>query len=84
MAPDSLRGNDFALAHLSEVAFWTAGNNLCPDDFIRTISGSVPLTADTAIIMESTANGVGNYFHKMWLSAEEGRSSLPDYLCAVA
>lgn len=75
MAPASLRGNDFALAHLSEVAFWTAGNNLCPDDFIRTISGSVPLTADTAIIMESTANGVGNYFHKMWLSAEEGRSS---------
>lgn len=72
MSPDALRGNDFALAHLSEVAFWADGAKRSPDDFIRTISGSVPLTADTAIIMESTANGVGNFFHEVWLRAEKG------------
>ena len=75
MSPDALRGNDFALAHLSEVAFWAESTRRSPDDFIRTISGSVPLIADTAIIMESTANGTGNFFHKVWLRAEEGKGA---------
>ncbi len=75
MSPDALRGNDFALAHLSEVAFWADGTKRTPDDFIRTISGSVPLVADTAIIMESTANGVGNFFHEVWLRAEKGEGA---------
>ncbi|MCM1029046.1 MAG: hypothetical protein NC484_05495 [Alloprevotella sp.] len=75
MAPDSLRGNDFALAHLSEVAFWEDTPGHSADDFIRTVSGSVPLVPCSAIIMESTANGVGNFFHRAWLEAEEGRSA---------
>lgn len=75
MSPDALRGNDFALAHLSEVAFWADGTRRSPDDFIRTISGSVPLIADTAIIMESTANGAGSFFHKVWLQAEKGEGA---------
>lgn len=75
MSPDALRGNDFALAHLTEVAFWADSAMRTPDDFIRTVSGSVALVPDTAIIMESTANGVGNYFHKVWLEAERGKSA---------
>lgn len=75
MAPDALRGNDFALAHLSEVAFWSDTPARSAADFIRTISGSVPLVPCSAIVMESTADGVGNFFHRSWLDAEEGLSA---------
>ncbi len=75
MAPDALRGNDFALAHLSEVAFWSDTPARSAADLIRTISGSVALIPDSAIVMESTANGVGNFFHRAWLDAEAGRSA---------
>lgn len=73
-APDSLRGTDFALAHLSEVAFWADTPRRSADDLIRTISGSVPSLPDTAIVMESTANGVGGFFHDMWQGAVAGTS----------
>lgn len=74
-SPDSLRGTDFALAHLSEVAFWADTPRRSADDLIRTVSGSVPTDADTAIVMESTANGVGGFFHDTWLAAEAGKSA---------
>lgn len=74
-APDSLRGTDFALAHLSEVAFWADTPRRSADDLIRTISGSVPAEADTAIVMESTANGVGGFFYDTWQAAEAGKNA---------
>lgn len=30
---------------------------------------------NTEIILESTANGIGNYFHSVWCAAEQGRSN---------
>jgi len=35
---------------------------------------AVPDATGTEIILESTANGVGNYFHQMWQKAEGGMS----------
>lgn len=75
MSPDSLRGNDFALAHLSEVAFWAESEQRNPTDFIRTVSGSVPLVPYSAIILESSANGIGSFFYNMWRDAEKGQNS---------
>ena len=72
MSPDALRGNDFALAHLSEVAFWAESGRRNPTDFIRTVSGSVPLVPYSAIILESSANGIGSFFYNMWRDAEKG------------
>ncbi len=40
---------------------------------VREICGSVGLLPDTLIAMESTANGVGNYFHREWLRCADGR-----------
>ena len=71
---DAVRGYDIAMAHLSEVAFWKDSAMHSPDDVVRSVCGSVVLKPETVIVLESTANGVGNYFHDEWLRAETGRS----------
>ena len=71
---DAARGYDIAMAHLSEVAFWQDSAMHSPDDLIRSVGGSVALKPETVIVLESTANGVGDYFHDEWLRAELGRS----------
>ena len=71
---DAVRGYDIAMAHLSEVAFWQASAMHNPDDVVRSVCGSVALKAETVIVLESTANGVGDYFHDEWLRAQMGSS----------
>lgn len=72
---DAVRGADFAMAHLSEVAYWRATPGHCPEDVIRAICGSVPAVDGSFIAMESTANGVGNFFHREWLRSQGGAGS---------
>lgn len=71
---DAVRGYDIAMAHLSEVAFWTTSTMHSPDEVVRSVCGSIVLKAETVIVLESTANGVGDYFHDEWLRAQQGRS----------
>ena len=71
---ESVRGFDFAMAHLSETAFWPHTPRHSPDDMIRAVCGAVAYEPLTLVVMESTANGVGNYFHREWLRAEKGES----------
>ncbi len=71
---DAVRGFDIAMAHLSEVAFWQSSAMHNPDDLVRSVCGSVALKPETVIVLESTANGVGDYFHDEWLRAQAGRS----------
>lgn len=53
----------------SECAFWSNAS-----DHAKGILQAVPDAFGTEIILESTANGVGNYFHQMWQKAEAGLS----------
>lgn len=71
---DAFRGSDIAMAHLSETAFWPETPGRMPGDVIRSIAGSVPELPDTMIVIESTANGVGNFFHSEWCRAVKGAS----------
>ena len=71
---DSSRGNDISMAHLSEVAFWKDSRLRSPDELVRAAVSGIPLAPMTFIAMESTANGVGSYFHNEWLRAEAGKS----------
>ena len=71
---DAVRGYDIAMAHLSEVAFWKASAMHNPDDLMRSVCGSIVLKPETVIVLESTANGVGDYFHDEWLRAQMERS----------
>lgn len=73
--PDSIRSADVAMAHLSEVGLWkeTAGKK--PADLVQAVAGTVPNnTPCTMIVVESTAKGLGNYFHELWDKASKGVS----------
>jgi len=63
------RSSTIQLAHFSECAFW---NNAA--DHAVGIMQAIPISDNTEVIMESTANGVGNYFHQQWQAAESGSS----------
>lgn len=71
---ESIRGFDIAMAHLTEVAFWRTTAQKSPENVVRAVCGSVALLPLTVIVMESTANGVGNFFHTEWLRAKAGQS----------
>ncbi len=66
---DAARGYDIAMAHLSEVAYWKESAMHSPDDVVRSVCGSVALKPETVVVLESTANGVGDFFHDEWLRA---------------
>lgn len=72
--PDSLRSADVMMAHLSEVGLWKATDGRKPEDLVQSIGGSVPLEPYTVVVMESTAKGVGNFFHREWCKAVAGES----------
>lgn len=79
---ESVRGGDFAMAHLSEVAFWGDTASRSPEGFIRAICGSIMREPLTLIVMESTANGMGNFFHTEWQRAcsPEGSDKVPVFV----
>lgn len=72
--PDSARGGDSALVHLTEVAFWKKTEGKTPEQIIRSAIGGVSNIPYTMIVYESTANGTGGFFHTEYLAAKEGSS----------
>lgn len=72
--PNSCRGGDYNLVHLSEVALWKETDGKKPEDIVRSACSGILLMALTMIIYESTPNGVGNFFHKEYLDAKKGIS----------
>ena len=56
------------------MAFWRDTDLMKPADFVRAICSGIALQPLTAVVIESTANGVGKYFHKEWLRAKDGSS----------
>lgn len=73
--PDSVRSQDLKMVHFSEMAFYpkTEGNN--PELIESSIISSLTDGAYTMIVRESTANGVGDYFHEQWQKAKEGKTA---------
>jgi hypothetical protein len=70
--PNSCRGGDYNLVHLSEVALWKETDGKKPEDIVRSACSGVLLQPLTMIVYESTPNGVGNFFHKEYLAAKRG------------
>ena len=60
------RGQTIQYFHGSEVAFWVNAS-----EHTKGVMQAVPDAEGTEIIWESTANGVGNFFHKQWKLAEK-------------
>lgn len=69
------RGSTIQALHASEHAFWEN-----PEEVWTSLMQAVP-DVGSEVIIESTANGVGNLFHRMWVDAEAGESNfLPIFL----
>jgi hypothetical protein len=63
------RSSTIQLFHGSECAFW---NNA--SEHAKGILQAIPDEVGTEVILESTANGVGGFFHEAWQKAEAGIS----------
>ncbi|CAH1657800.1 conserved hypothetical protein [Hyphomicrobiales bacterium] len=61
------RSSTLQLFHGSEVAFWPHA-----DTHAAGVMQAVPEEDGTEEILESTANGIGNFFHQKWVDAEKG------------
>jgi hypothetical protein len=61
------RGKTIRFLHGSEVAFWDEGETL-----MLSLNQTVPVAPKTGVVLESTANGIGNYFYDLWYAAVEG------------
>jgi len=55
--------------HASEVAFWDH-----PAEIMLGLRQTVPSTPGSIIVLESTANGIGNWFYDTWEDAVSGGS----------
>lgn len=73
-SPEAVRGSDAAMAHLSEAAFWSNTPAHTPESLIRSIYGSIALLPYSMVVIESTANGTGGYFHREYIRARRGES----------
>lgn len=63
------RSSTIQLFHGSEVALWPNA-----DEHATGIIQCIPNSPGSEIFLESTAKGVGNYFHEQWQKAESGAS----------
>lgn len=61
------RSSTIQLFHGSEVAFWPHA-----ETHAAGVLQAVPESPGTEVILESTANGLGNFFHQKWSDAERG------------
>ena len=69
------RASTLQAVHASELAFWDN-----PEEAWTALMQAVP-DHGSEVIVESTANGVGNLFHNLWLAAESGESDfIPIFL----
>lgn len=66
---DAARSQTVHGLHASEVAFWPD-----PKTLMTGLRQTIPTRPGTFIALESTANGVGNYFHTTWNAAMSGDS----------
>lgn len=63
------RSGTWQFVHISELPLWPDA-----DDTIPGLLNSVPKKPGTAVIIECTAKGMGNRFHRMWKDASQNRS----------
>lgn len=74
--PDALRSFDFSMLHLSECGLWKSTLTKNADDLVQSLYATVPDVPGSFIVMESTAKGVGNFFHLQYQAAVNNESDL--------
>ena len=72
---EAIRGADFKMVHMSEVAFWRTTESKSADKAMTNINGNVPPAANSVIVVESTANGASGYLYDEYRAAKKGLSA---------
>lgn len=74
-SPESVRSQDVKMAHFSEIGLYPNTEKMLTENLIASISSSIPTNVpNTLIAYESTAQGLGDFFHTQWLKAVSGES----------
>lgn len=73
--PNAVRSYTYQMLHLSEVGLWPSTTQVSAESMAQSLLGGLPRLAHSICVMESTAKGVGNYFHRRWQAAEQGNSA---------
>ena len=63
--------------HASELAFWPRNS---AEDIWNGLAQAVPSSQNTAVFIESTANGVSGVFYDLWKGAIEGTNGFHPFL----
>jgi hypothetical protein len=69
-AVHSTRGFEIHYFHGSEIAFWSD-----PETFMLGLMQTISDDPETLVVLESTANGTGGYFHREFWKAWKGEDS---------
>ena len=72
--PDKIRSEDISMAHFTEFGLWKATDSKSPEDVMQSIDGTILDDAYALWVIESTAKGVGNAFHDLYVAAKSGES----------
>lgn len=59
----------------SEVGLWKVTEGKKPEDLVQALRGALAAVPDSLAVLESTAKGVGNFFHREWEAAERKEST---------
>ncbi len=68
------RGHTFQAVHCSEVAFWELAESNVPS-----LMEAIPYEHGTICVLESTAQGVGGYFHDEWMASTNPTGPMSDF-----
>lgn len=71
--PDQFRSYSNKMIHLSEVGIWQNTNKRTGAQIASSLKNAIANVPLSIIVEESTAKGVGNYFHDEWIAASKGR-----------
>lgn len=80
--PESVRGADSSMVHCTEVAFWRRTPGSTPVQMMKAATSGVLYKPMTMIVYESSANGMGNFFHDEYVAAREGQSQFESIFVA--
>lgn len=72
------RGAGFLGLHASELGFWKQN----PSGVLGGLLQVIPDAAGTIVVIESTANGLRNFFREQWTRACEGKSGFTPFFFA--
>lgn len=74
LSPDQFRSYNYPMVHMSELGVWQDTMKRKAANVSQSLRSTVPFVPYSMIALESTAKGVGNFFHSEWLAAIEGTS----------